>query len=123
MDSYQNPSIMVPCPRSYGIKVNSPFSKKLHDGKGIYTDPLTGQVMASQRLNWLVHKGDLLMANETREIETELVGVFRANDSRCFPVSVLEYLDDDVPNRYQTAHEGTFSVLYFHGKVERETYD
>jgi hypothetical protein len=96
--SRQNQQIMVPCPRNIGIKMIDYYSRKTHDRKDTYTNELSNQVMV----------GDLLFVNEERMIEKELGGQFREGGDRCFVLPIYEYLDDDAPDRFRIAHEGTY---------------
>ena len=64
--------------------------------------------MAKDRFDWIVMKGDLLKAEELREIERSLEFNFSADQEKKFTVYLYEYLDDDLPDRYQNAQEGLF---------------
>lgn len=104
----KNHTKMMPCPRSYGLIVNDIFSKRMHEAKDTYKDPFTNKTMAKDRFDWIVMKGDLLQAEECREIERSLEFNFSANQEKKFSVYLYEYLDDDLPDRYQNAQEGLF---------------
>ena len=102
-------SQMIPCPRSYGLIVNDMFSKRMHEARDTYKDPFTNKTMARDRFDWIVLKGDLLQATESRKIERLLKYNFFPNEeTQNFTVYLYEYLDDDLPDRYQNAQEGLF---------------
>lgn len=102
----KNHSQMIPCPRSYGLMMNDKFSKRMHEAKDTYRDPFTNRTMARSRFDWIVLKGDLLQARESREIERPVEWNFPHNAEKVFTVCLYEYLDDDLPDRYQNAQEG-----------------
>lgn len=104
----KNHSQMIPCPRSYGLKINNTFSKRMHDARDIYRDPFTNKTMARSQFDWFILKDDLLLAEESREIEKPLIWNFQENARKVCTVCLFEYLDDHVPDRYQTAQEGLF---------------
>jgi hypothetical protein len=104
----KNHIAMIPCPRSYGIAVGHTYSKRMHDARDVYTDPFTNRTMTNQ-IDWLVMKGDLLLAKESREIEKNLSWNFDEKARRVCCIPLVEYLDDDLPERYTTAQEGSFS--------------
>lgn len=104
----KNDNQMIPCFRSYGLKVDETFSKRMHDNRDIYRDPFTNKSMARSQFDWFLLKGDLLLAEESREIEKPLCWNFQENDRRVCNVCLFEYLDEDIPDRYVTAQEGLF---------------
>jgi hypothetical protein len=106
LENRHDAQVMVPCPRNYGIQFSPPYSKRKHDRRDTFTHALTGHVMAGQQLVWLIRKGDLLVANENREIEHPLMGSFKAGESQVFELPVYEYLGDQAPERYKIAQQG-----------------
>lgn len=103
-----NPSqrLMTPCPRNYGLSLDQSYSQGTHDGRDVYTDPLTNQSLAGHQMTWLIRKGDLLIDNETRIIERKVCWRFRQGDNQGWTLKLYEYLDDDAPDRYQTSQTG-----------------
>jgi hypothetical protein len=106
LEDRQDKQVMIPCPRNYGIQYSPPYSKRTHDRRDTFTHALTGHVMAAQQLVWLIRKGDLLLANEDREIEQPLMGSFKAGESQIFELPIYEFLGDHAPERYKIAQEG-----------------
>ncbi|KAH7078751.1 hypothetical protein BKA63DRAFT_591475 [Paraphoma chrysanthemicola] len=110
---------MIPCPRNYGVKTSASFSRRLHDTRDIYTDPMTNDVMVSEQLAWLIRKGDLMQVDDDcRIVEHELVGSFNQHGTRSFSVPIYEYLDDDVPDRFRLAKDEVTQVAVLTGHFE-----
>jgi hypothetical protein len=107
LDNRHDAQVMVPCPRNYGIQSSPPYSKRKHDRRDTFTHELTGHGLAGQQWVWLIQKGDLLAANEVREIEHTLIGTFKAGESQVFELPIYEYLDDHPSKRYEIAQQGT----------------
>lgn len=105
--NHKNSTQMIPSPRSYGYVANQTYSKRMHDARDIYTNPFTNQVMARSQFDWFVLKGDLLLADENHEIEKTLTWDFQENDRKVCSVRLFEYLDDNLPDRYEIAQEGS----------------
>lgn len=99
------------CARSFGISIASSFSRRMHDSRDVYTNPITGQVQAKGQIMWLARKGDLLLPREPRTIEHTLHWNFLEGKARHVSLPIFQYPDDDLPDRYETAHEGT---IIFH---------
>ncbi|KAF2823206.1 actin-like ATPase domain-containing protein [Ophiobolus disseminans] len=112
--------VMLPCPRNYGVQLNASFAKGVHDPRDQVTNPVTNHVMASKQLTWLIRKGDLLMAEEVRIIERSLVASFLETGDRVVRLPIYEYLGDDAPERYKTAHEEVEEVALL--TVDFSTY-
>ena len=104
--NHKNHTPMIPCPRSYGFVMDHTYSKRMHDTRDIYTNPFTNQIMARSQFVWFVLRGDLLLAKESREIEKTLTWNFQENAQKVCSLRLFEYLDDDFPDRYETAQEG-----------------
>lgn len=104
----KNHSHAIPCPRSYGLKIHNTYSKRMHDARDKYRDPFTNRTLAKGQFDWFILKGDLLLAEESREIERPLMWNFQKNDRKVCKVCLFEYLDDDLPDRFETAQEGSF---------------
>ena len=104
--NHKNHTPMIPCPRSYGFVMHHTYSKRMHDARDIYTNPFTNQIMARSQFVWFVLRGDLLLAKESREIEKTLTWNFQENAQKVCSIRLFEYLDDDLPDRYETAQEG-----------------
>jgi len=106
--NHKNCTQMIPSPRSYGFVANQTFSKRMHDTRDIFTNQFTNKIMARRQFEWFVLKGDLLLENENRETEKTLTWDFQENDQKICNVCLFEYLDDNLPDRYETAQEGSF---------------
>jgi hypothetical protein len=102
----KNQTQCIPCPRNYGFVMNHTYSKRMHDARDIYTNPFTNQVMARSQFDWFVLKGDLLLTSETREIEKNITWNFNENARKICSLRIFEYLDDDLPDRFETSQEG-----------------
>lgn len=102
----KNHSQMIPCPRSYGFVVDKNFLKGMYSTQDIYRDPVTKKLKVRSQFDWFMLKNDLLLAEECREIKREIEWNFSDNEPRVCTVLLFEYLEDDVPDRYQTAQEG-----------------
>ncbi|KAH7073280.1 hypothetical protein FB567DRAFT_611506 [Paraphoma chrysanthemicola] len=109
---------IIPCPRNYGVKTSASFSRRLHDMRDIYTDPMTNEVMVGEQLAWLIRKGDLMQVDDCRVVEQELVGSFDQEGTRSFSVPIYEYLDDDVPDRFRLAKDDVKQVAVLTGHFE-----
>jgi hypothetical protein len=110
-----NITYMKTCSRSYGIVLNETFkgSKFLLEDR--YTDPITGDIQAHGQVTWLVKKGDLILSNEGRTSEKEFRVSFAGTEEaskRRSKLSIYEYEDDDLPDRFQNAREGN-PILFF----------
>jgi hypothetical protein len=95
------------CARSFGISITSAFTRRLHDNRDVYIHAVTGKVEAKGQIVWLVKKGDLLLPKEPRTMEHFLQWNFAEGKERRVSLPVFQYPDDDLPDRYETAHEGT----------------
>lgn len=106
---------MIPCPRNYGVKISTSFTKGTHDSRDVVTHGLTNKVLASDQLSWLVRRGDLLLESEEREIVQSLVGSFGDGHSRVFKLPIYEYLGDKAPDRYKISQEGQYARSLYVG--------
>lgn len=104
-------AVMTACPRSYGIILHHTYSGVLHDSRDRQRDAITNRDMANGQLTWLLRKGDLLLSDEPRESEKEFAFNFREMDERKVILPIYEYLDDDIPDRYETAQQGSWRSL------------
>ncbi|KAF2729144.1 actin-like ATPase domain-containing protein, partial [Polyplosphaeria fusca] len=91
--------------KSYGVTVSIPYSRRKHDSRDVYTDPLTGRVKAKEQIIWLVRKGDLLQSNDPSVIEETINWNFGSSSNRRIKLPIFQYPDDDIPDRFATAHE------------------
>lgn len=94
------------CARSFGITIKEAFSRRLHDNRDVYTNALTGRVQARGQMLWLAKKGDLVFSQEPHTVEQTLHWNFPEGGERLVSLPIFEYPDDDLPDRYETAHEG-----------------
>ncbi|KAF2495164.1 hypothetical protein BU16DRAFT_539159 [Lophium mytilinum] len=99
---------MKTCPRSYGIVLNETFRGSMFHLEDRYTDTVTGDVKAQGQITWLVKKGDLILSDEGRtsskEFRVSFQGTVEAGE-RKKKLSIYEYEDDDLPDRFQNARE------------------
>ena len=98
---------MKTCPRSYAIVIDEAYSAaKVGHQEDRYTDPISNMPMAAKQLTWLVKKGDLVLKNEGATVEKDFTFYFLEKGNRKFPLSIYEYGDDDLPERYQNTRQG-----------------
>lgn len=95
------------CPRSYGIILNEVFSGARSNREDLYTDSVAEDFMADKPITWLIKKGDLILPNEGKTMEKEFILRFQETRDRKFELPIYEYEDDDLPDRFQNAREGT----------------
>lgn len=103
-----NVIFMRTCPRSYGIVLNEAFLGSKFRREDRYTDPITGDVVAHGQITWLVKKGDLILSNEGKASEKEFRVTFHGTGEageRRKKLTIYEYEDDDLPDRFQNARE------------------
>ena len=63
--------------------------------------------MAHKQITWFVKKGDLILPNEGKTMEKEFMFTFQETGDRKLKLPIYEYEDDDLPERFQHAREGT----------------
>lgn len=98
------------CPRSYGIVLNEMFKGSYFRSDDRSEDSITGEAQAQGQITWLVKKGDLVLSDEGKTSEKEFRVTFTSGrdiDERKRQLSIYEYEDDDLPDRYRNAHQGT----------------
>jgi len=101
---------MKTAPRSYGIVLNEAFVGSKFRSEDRYADPVTGEPQAHGQINWLVKKGDLILSDEGKTSEKEFRITFTTSkDAKGRKLSIYEYEDDDLPDRYQNAHLGNLN--------------
>lgn len=100
------------CASNYAVVLNDSYSSHKNDPRDRIIDPLTGAPMAQKQFTWLVRRGDLILSDEKKEIEREIVFRFQENDERKFQVPVYEYPDDDdeMPDRFETGENELIKV-------------
>ncbi|KAH6665947.1 hypothetical protein B0J14DRAFT_203950 [Halenospora varia] len=108
--AHENITFLKTCPRSYGIKLDSAYTKTKHDAKDHYTDTLTNDVMAKGQMHWLIRKGDLILSDEQKVTEKELAFNFKETGKKMFKIPIYMYEDDDIPERYQNARNELLEV-------------
>ena len=94
------------CRHSYGIKLNTLFSDVYNNERDIFIDS-RGIPLAKAQLVWMLNKGDLCLFNEDREVEEDVLLEFSATSDKRRQLPIYRYSDDDRPDRYQNAQEGT----------------
>jgi hypothetical protein len=107
--SRPNVVYMKTCPRSYGIVLNETFKGSKFRSEDLCADSITGEAQAQGQITWLVKKGDLVLSNEGKTSEKEFRVTFtsgRDMNERKKQLSIYEYEDDDLPDRYRNAHQG-----------------
>jgi hypothetical protein len=104
-------TLMTTCPRSYGAMLHAGFSRPRHNVKDHLEDDLTSKPKAKGQLTWLIEKGDLLLSTEPKVSEREFGFNFQDQGTRNFSLPIYEYLDDDLPDRFEIAEEGMSEPL------------
>jgi hypothetical protein len=102
----QTQATVKPCPRSYGVSVSRAYSKRLCSDQDKETSAITNQTLAKGQLIWLIRKGDMLQLSKPRIFQEELYCHFVEGQQRYVSLPIYEYLDDDLPMRFENAHEG-----------------
>ncbi|ORY13860.1 hypothetical protein BCR34DRAFT_253204 [Clohesyomyces aquaticus] len=97
---------MIPCPRNYGLVMNHSYSQRTHGAQEVVRNEFTNQAMVRSQFDWFLMKGDLLLPNDSRTIEKNVVCYFHENAPKVCTLRLYEYLDDDLPEQYENAQEG-----------------
>jgi hypothetical protein len=110
----QTQATVTACQKSYGISMSKQYTKRLFSDQDKQTDTITNQIYAKGQLTWLLRKGDMLQPNKPRSFIEEVCWYFVEGQDRYVSVPIYEYLDDDVPMRYENAHEGELRSFEMH---------
>lgn len=73
-------SVAVPikeCPRHYGISGSEIWNKWRHPNQEPVRDSIHGQLVAADRITWLVRKGDLILPNKPIEVTRRVSCAFK----------------------------------------------
>lgn len=108
--NHQNVVFTRTCPRSYGIVLNEANTAKYsRDDRGL--DRITNTVVAQSQITWLIKKNDLILPDEGKQWEKEFSFPFQDLQERKFKLPIYEYEEDDLPERYENAREGTQEIV------------
>lgn len=73
---------MSPCPWSYGIVVDEPFTDTVHPTAHVIKDKSTSFKLVKDQLTWLIRKNDLILSKEPLEAVYRFKQAFRANQPK-----------------------------------------
>jgi len=90
---------MVECDRSYGIRIDEPFSELLHTTQDSYRNPFDGRQKAQDQMLWLVKRGDLLLSGEMMNMEATFNRRYLPQDDELV-TTLVEYRGSDAPQRF-----------------------
>ena len=107
----QTQATVKPCPRSYGISISRAYTKRLHSDQDKETSAITNQTLATGQLIWFIRKGDILQLSKPRIYPRRNLLKFVEGEQRYVSLPIYEYLDDDLPMRFENAHEGELCSL------------
>jgi hypothetical protein len=94
------------------VSVRVPFSNIDSDPRDRVTDPLLKMEMAEEQFRWLIRKGDLILSNEVKEASGPFERIFTATGPKTGSISIYAYDDDDLPDRYFNARNGSFNHTF-----------
>jgi hypothetical protein len=100
---------MEECVRSYGIRVAEEFSEiRHHEPQDQGRVRVNGTRMAEDQMLWFMHKGDVILSNETREVERIVAVQFSGDDHETRHGTMKIYASDEErpPPRYRPARHG-----------------
>jgi hypothetical protein len=101
---------MTACSRSYGILMNRKWSSFLHERRDYLQDPWDGKNKAKNQIEWMLRKGDLLLAGE-RQVETHFNRKFRMKSDTVRQLRLVLYDGDDAPGALADLPSSTYLNL------------
>lgn len=118
IDNAQIPSIRraKACPSSYGISMDEVFQEVNHAREDL-VEEANGQRYAQAQLIWLLHEGDVIVANEPRRVRKEFdVSFLKTQEHVSVPIyqHTSSHGDDeeDRPDRLKVAMDGKLSLQH-----------
>ena len=110
----QTQATVTACQKSYGISMSKNYTKRLFSDQDKQTNAITNQIYAKGQLTWFLRKGDMLQPNKPRSFIEEVCWQFVEGQDRYVSLPIYEYLDNDLPMRYENAHEGELRSFEMH---------
>jgi len=111
---HQTRATVKACQKSYGYSISQPYTKRLFSDQDRETNAITNQIEAKGQMSWFLRKGTMLQLNKPRSFTEEIRWSFVEGEDRYVSLPIYEYVDDDLPMRYENAHEGELHSFQMH---------
>ncbi|KAF2267873.1 actin-like ATPase domain-containing protein [Lojkania enalia] len=98
------------CRHHYGISLSKLFSDVYSPQQDLVVDKANGLAFAQGQLIWLLNKGDLVLHNQERKAEQDILLTFLQTEARRKVLPIYRYSDDDRPTRFRNAMEELYQV-------------